>query len=100
VPALKANPKVALTVDTNSFPPHVLLVRGTAVIDIVEGVPPEYLEASRKAIAPEQWDAFEQQVPGLYKQMARIKVTPLCAKLPDFKTRFPTPIEKLLRRAS
>jgi len=100
VSALQANSKVALTVDTNAFPPHVLLVRGTAVIDIVEGVPPEYLEASRKAIAPDQWDAFERQVRGLYKQMARIKVTPLWAKLLDFQTRFPTPIEKLLRRAS
>jgi Pyridoxamine 5'-phosphate oxidase len=100
VSALKANPKVALTVDTNDFPPHVLLVRGTAAIDIVEGIPPEYLEASRKSVAPDQWDAFERQVRGMYKQMARIKITPLWAKLLDFKTRFPSPIEKLLRRAS
>ncbi len=100
VAALKANPKVALTVDTNAFPPHVLLVRGTAAIDIVDGIPPEYLEASKKAIGPDQWDAFEHQVRALYKQMARIKITPLWAKLLDFQTRFPTPIEKLLRQAS
>jgi hypothetical protein len=54
VSALKANPKVALTVDTNTFPPHVLLVRGTAVIDIVDGVPPECLEASKKSVGPEK----------------------------------------------
>jgi len=36
----------------------------------------------------------------MYKQMARIKITPLWAKLLDFETRFPTPIEKLIRRAS
>ena len=100
VPALKANPKVGLTVDTNAFPPHVLLVRGTAAIDIVDGVAPEYLEASRKAIPPEQWDAFEAGVRAMYKQMARIKITPLWAKLLDFQTRFPTPIEKLIRQAS
>lgn len=100
VPALKASPKVALTVDTENFPPHVLLVRGTAAIDIVDGVPPEYLEASRKAIPPEQWDTFEAGVRGMYKQMARIKITPLWAKLLDFQTRFPTPIEKLIRQAS
>src|SRR5882762_2282543 len=52
VSALKTNPKVAFTVDTNAFPPHVLLVRGTAVIDIVDGVPPEYLAASRKGVGP------------------------------------------------
>src|SRR5262245_42253650 len=45
--ALKANPKVALTIDTNDFPPHILLVRGTARVDIVDGVAPEFLEASR-----------------------------------------------------
>jgi hypothetical protein len=31
VSALKTNPKVAFTVDTNAFPPHVLLVRGTVL---------------------------------------------------------------------
>jgi hypothetical protein len=78
----------------------MLLVRGTAAIDIVDGIPPEYLAASRKGVGPDQWDAFEAQVRALYKQMARIKITPLWAKLLDFKTRFPTPIEKLIRRAS
>ena len=100
VSALTANPKVAFTVDTTAFPPHVLLVRGTAAIDIVDGVPPEYLAASRKAVGPDQWDAFEGQVRAMYKQMARIKITPLWAKLLDFQTRFPTPIEQLMRRAS
>ena len=100
VSALTANPKVALTVDTNTFPPHVLLVRGTAAIDIVDGVPAEYLAASRKGIGPEQWDAFEAQVRAMYKRMARITVTPRWAKLLDFQTRFPTPIEQLIRQAS
>jgi|SRR5579884_1314812 len=100
VPALRANPKVALTIDTETFPPNVLLVRGTAAIDIVDGVAPEYLDACRKSIGPEQWDAFEAGVRGMYKQMARIKITPVWAKLLDFETRFPTPIEKLIRQAS
>ena len=71
----------------------------TVAVDIVDGIPPEYLAASRKGVGPDQWDAFEAQVRALYKQMARIKITPLWAKLLDFKTRFPTPIEKLIRRA-
>jgi hypothetical protein len=54
----------------------------------VDGVPPEYLAASRKSVGPDQWDAFETQVRAMYKQMARIKVTPLWAKLLDFQTRF------------
>ena len=100
VSALKTNPKVAFTVDTNAFPPHVLLVRGTAAIEIVDGVPPEYLLASRKSVGPDQWDAFVAQVRAMYKQMARIKITPLWAKLLDFQTRFPTPIEQLIRRTT
>jgi len=36
----------------------------------------------------------------MHKQMARIKITTLWAKLLDFETRFPTSIEKLIRRAS
>jgi hypothetical protein len=99
VSALHANPKVALTVDTNAFPPHVLLVRGIASIDLVDGVPPEYFAASRKGVGPDQWDAFEAQVRAMYKQMARIMITPLWAKVLDFQTRFPTPIEQLIRQA-
>src|ERR1700712_3969325 len=36
--ALRATPNVALTIDTTTFPPHVLLVRGTASVEIVDGV--------------------------------------------------------------
>src|SRR5262249_25452737 len=100
VPALKTNPRVAFTVDTNAFPPHVLLVRGTAAVDIVDGVPPEYLAASRKGVGPDQWDAFERQVRAMSQGEGRVKDTPRWAKLLDFQTRFPTPIEKLIRRTS
>jgi hypothetical protein len=48
VDSLRRNPHVALTIDTNDFPPHVLLVRGTASVEIVDGIPAEYFAASRK----------------------------------------------------
>jgi hypothetical protein len=38
VQALHANPTVALTSDTTTFPPHELLVRGTARVEMVDGV--------------------------------------------------------------
>jgi uncharacterized pyridoxamine 5'-phosphate oxidase family protein len=50
VKALAANPKVALTIDTDVQPYRALLVRGTASVEIVDGVPSEYLEASRKGL--------------------------------------------------
>ncbi len=96
VRALKGDPKVALTIDTDTQPPHVLLVRGTASVEIVDGVPSEFLTASRKAVGSEDWPAFEQQVRGLYKQMARITIVPEWAKLLDFETRLPVAVEELV----
>ncbi len=98
VRALAKNPKVALTIDTEDQLPHVLLVRGTAHIEVVEGVPFEYLEASKKGIPEEQWNLFEAQVRTMYKQMARISITPEWAKLFDFETRLPDFMEKLAGR--
>jgi hypothetical protein len=94
--ALEANPKVALTIDTNSFPPHILLVRGTARVEVVDGVAPEFLEGSRKYVEPEQWEGFEKQVRGLYKQQGRITIVPEWAKLLDFDTRIPSAQEELV----
>src|SRR5438876_5826421 len=48
VRSLGSNPKVALTIDTQTLPPRILLVRGTASMEIVDGVPDDYLEASHK----------------------------------------------------
>jgi hypothetical protein len=96
VRSLQANPRVALTIDTLTQPPHILHVRGTASIEIVDGVPDDYLEASRKGVPRGQWDAFEEQVRGLYPRMARISITPEWAKLIDFETTFPQAVEELL----
>ena len=93
IEALKANPKVALTIDTNDFPPHILLVRGTARVEIVDGVAPEFLEASRRYVPPEQWEEFEKGVRGLYKQQGRISIVPEWAKIIDFETRVPSALE-------
>ena len=100
VRALTRNPKVALTIDTDTQPPHVLFVRGTAQIDVVDGVPFEYLEASKKGIPEQQWNSFEAQVRALYKQMARIAITPEWARLFDFETRLPDFLEQLAGRKS
>jgi hypothetical protein len=72
-------------------------VRGTAGVEIVDGVPREYLAASRKGTPDDQWDAFEAEVRSLYKQMARIAITPEWAKLIDFETTLPTAIERAIR---
>lgn len=97
VEALRRNPKVALTIDTTEFPPRVLLVRGAARIQVVDGIPPEYLEGARKGVDAAKWPAFEAQVRDLYEQMARIEIEPEWAKLLDFETRFPSALVELMR---
>jgi hypothetical protein len=97
VAALVANPKVALTIDTTTQPPNILLVRGTASIDAVDRVPPEYLEGAKKLIRSIQWPEFEANVRATYKQMARITIVPEWAKLMDFKIRVPSFLHKLAR---
>ena len=91
VKALVANPK-GVTIDTAEPPWRILLLRGTASVEIVDEVVPEYLAASRKGTPEDQWDAFEAEVRSLYKQMARIAVTPQWAKLIDFETTLPSAV--------
>ena len=61
LPALRNNPTVALTIDTEVHPPKILLIRGRAELDVVDGIPDEYFEASGTyEMTPEQrveWEA-------------------------------------------
>jgi hypothetical protein len=95
--ALRANPKVALTIDTNEQPPHVLLIRGTARVEVVDGVPDEYLAASKKVVPGDQWDDFEAQVRATYDSMAKITVTPEWVKVMDFVTSAPEFLERRMQ---
>src|SRR3954463_5130676 len=53
--ALRRNPAVALTIDTEVHPPKILLIRGRAELDVVEGIPDEFMKASSTyAMTPEQ----------------------------------------------
>jgi hypothetical protein len=97
VEALAADPRVAFTVDTSTFPPHVLLVRGEATVEVVDGVPDEFVAASRRFIGEDGMPEWEAGSRALYKQMAIIRITPTWAKILDFETRLPSPIEELIR---
>jgi len=98
VRSLGSNPRVSLTIDTQTQPPRILLVRGMASMEIVDGVPDDYLEASHKYVPRKEWDGFDAQVRGLYARMARISITPEWAKLLHFATMLPQPVEELLAK--
>lgn len=97
VGALQADGRVAITIDVLGPPPRVLLARGRAALETVDGVPDGYLKASHRTMPREAWDDFDTQVRGLYKQMTVITVTPDWAKLLDFETTAPSAVEKLMR---
>src|SRR5919106_3049782 len=99
LPALRNNPMVALTIDTEVHPPKILLIRGRAELDVVDGIPDEYFEASGTyEMTPEQRVEWEAGVRSLYDGMVRIVVTPTWAKLIDFETTLPIAVEQLMQQ--
>jgi len=88
--ALAKNPKVSLTIDDNTFPHKVLLIRGTARLQPVEGIVPEYVAAADRYFGPEQGKAWVNQLRTMISSMVRITITPEWVGLLDFQTRFPS----------
>lgn len=87
---LDSGSKVALTIDGDTWPYHVLMVRGTAKVEMVDGVPTEYSAAARRYMGAEQGDAWSDQVAARFPKMARIAITPEWVGVIDFERRFPS----------
>src|SRR3954462_10973544 len=66
VAALRKHPKVALTSDQGAFPPKVLLIRGTAQVELVDSIEAGYLDAGRKVMTEDQSPLWVAGVQGLY----------------------------------
>lgn len=62
-----------------------LLVRGTALLDTVDGIADEDLQAAAKTMEGADLAGFEQSVRATYEQMVRISVTPAWARFFDFE---------------
>jgi hypothetical protein len=87
--ALRANPDVAITIDTEGFPPNVLLVRGRVSVDEVDGVVPEYALAARRYLGEQEATAYLAQIDVPGTTMARIAVRPAWVGIIDFQHRMP-----------
>src|SRR5467141_2760937 len=83
--ALAKNPKVALTIDDNTFPHKVLLVRGQATVEKTDGIVPEYQLAARRYFGEAQGLAWVEQLRGMVPQMARISIQPEWVGILDFQ---------------
>jgi nitroimidazol reductase NimA-like FMN-containing flavoprotein (pyridoxamine 5'-phosphate oxidase superfamily) len=88
--ALRVNPKVALAIDNNTFPHTVLTVRGTAALEEVEGIVPEYRLAAYRYFSEAQANAWLEKVSQILTHMVRIRVRPEWVSLLDFQSRFPS----------
>jgi nitroimidazol reductase NimA-like FMN-containing flavoprotein (pyridoxamine 5'-phosphate oxidase superfamily) len=88
--ALPQNGKAALTIDTETPPYHVLMVRGSVSVRMVEGVTAEYAASARRYMGEEQGQAWAEMVASRFPRMARIAIRPDWVGILDFETRFPS----------
>jgi hypothetical protein len=93
---LEKNPKVALTIDSNRMPYHVLLIRGTATMTTHEGIIPEYVAYCNRYMGLEGAQAWLQQVSALIQTMVRIAIKPEWVGIIDFETRLPSAVERAI----
>jgi hypothetical protein len=90
VRTLRENPEIAVSIDTESFPPEVLTIRGTAEVAEVDGVMPEYAQAAHRYLGSEQATPYLAQIDQPGTRMARIAVRPAWVGVLDFQTRLPS----------
>ena len=101
VTALSARPDVAVTIDVGEAPDQAraLSIRGRASVELVDGVPEEYLAGAGKIMDAEAAAQFEQNCREMYDQMARIAITPHWVRYYDFGAgRLPRFLQDLAER--
>jgi hypothetical protein len=87
---LRVNPDVAISIDTESQPPQVLLLRGRVEVTDVDGVVPEYAASARQYMGEEAAAEYLAAIDQPGTRMARVAVRPTWVGLIDFETRLPT----------
>lgn len=103
VRVLRARPAVAVPIDDvgpDGAGWRVLLLRGAATVETVDGVVPEYAEAARRYLGEEGAQGWLAQVGALgITRMARVAIRPAWVGLLDFQTRFPSALERAMEAA-
>ncbi len=93
------NSPVAITIDSNQWPYHALIIRGTAHVEMVNGVPPEYAAAAQRYLGTEQGTGVAQTMGQLFQTMVKIMVTPEFVSILDFDKRWPGAVMKAMAAA-
>jgi hypothetical protein len=66
------------------------LIRGSARLQTLDGVVPEYAKAAERYFGRDEGQAWVERLRTLISNMVRITITPEWVGLLDFKTRFPS----------
>jgi hypothetical protein len=93
---LAQNPKVAVTIDSNMMPYHVLLIRGEVSLSKHEGIIPEYVAYCKRYFGEEGANAWLNQLEPVVPKMVRIAIQPQWVGIIDFETRFPSAVERAI----
>jgi Pyridoxamine 5'-phosphate oxidase len=99
VKVLRDGVSVAVTIDGDSMPYHVLLLRGKVRTDVVTGIAPEYALMTRRCFGEAAGQAWLEQLAPMCPQMVRIFLQPTWVGILDFETRFPSALERAMERA-
>lgn len=86
---LRADPRVAVSIDTNDFPPTILMLRGSVSIDEVDGIADEYAASARRYLGSSAAAQLLESVNHPSTRQARIVLRPDWVGLLDFATRLP-----------
>jgi hypothetical protein len=88
--ALRANPNAAVTIDTETFPPEVLAIRGRVQISEVDGIPDEYESAAHRYLGDKAAREYLAQIDQPGTRMASIDLRPTWVGVIDFQSRLPS----------
>ncbi len=86
---LRADPRCAISIDTEGQPPEVLTIRGEVAITEVAGVADEYALSARRYLGDEAADGYLAKLANPATRIARISCRPAWVGLLDFITRLP-----------
>jgi hypothetical protein len=93
IAALRARPDIAVTIDSERFPPEVLLMRGRATVTEVDGIAPEYAQAAPRYLGQQAAAEYLAQIDQPGTRMARIGLHPSWVGVLDFSTRLPSTLQ-------
>jgi hypothetical protein len=87
--ALRADPRIAVIIDSEPQPPEVLILRGRVTITEVDGVAAEQAEAARRFLGAEGGAGYVEAARHPATRMARMALRPDWVGLLDYRTRTP-----------